>query len=59
MRVPRPALRLWQRLSSTIGQALPPASGWALSTPEAEKPPPMREVLRVAEHGEGWGVPVA
>jgi hypothetical protein len=28
-----------------------------LSTPEAEKPPPQREVLRVAEHGEGWGVP--
>jgi hypothetical protein len=21
-----------------------------------EKPPPLREVLRVAEHGEGWGV---
>jgi len=28
----------------------------ALSTPQAEKPPPLREVLRVAEHGEGWGV---
>jgi hypothetical protein len=28
-----------------------------LSTPEAEKPPPVRESLRVAEHGEGWGVP--
>jgi len=28
-----------------------------LSTPEAEKPPPQREVLRVAEHGLGWGVP--
>jgi hypothetical protein len=29
-----------------------------LSTPETEKPPPPpREVLRVAEHGEGWGVP--
>ncbi len=29
-----------------------------LSTPEAEKPPPpVREVLRVAEHGDGWGVP--
>ena len=27
-----------------------------LSTPEADKPPPPREVLRVAEHGEGWGV---
>jgi hypothetical protein len=28
-----------------------------LSTPEAENPPPMREVLRVAEPGEGWGLP--
>jgi hypothetical protein len=29
-----------------------------LSTPEAEKPPPPgREPLCVAEHGEGWGVP--
>jgi hypothetical protein len=29
-----------------------------LGTPEAEKPPPpAKEVLRVAEHGEGWGVP--
>ena len=29
----------------------------ALTTPAGEKPPPLREVLRVAEHGEGWGVP--
>ena len=29
-----------------------------LSRPEAEKPPPpVREVLRVAGHGDGWGVP--
>ena len=29
-----------------------------LSTPEAAKPPPpARELLRVAEHDEGWGVP--
>jgi hypothetical protein len=29
-----------------------------LSNPEAEKPPPpLREMLRVAEHGDGWGVP--
>jgi hypothetical protein len=29
-----------------------------LSSPEAAKPPPpVREVLRVAEHGEGWGTP--
>jgi len=31
-----------------------------LSTPELEKPPPpVREMLRVAEDGEGWGVPQA
>ena len=29
-----------------------------LSSPEAEKPPPpVPEILRVAEHGDGWGVP--
>jgi hypothetical protein len=29
-----------------------------LSTPEAEKPPPpVPQILRVAEHGDGWGVP--
>jgi hypothetical protein len=29
-----------------------------LSSPEAVKPPPpAREVLRVAEQGDGWGVP--
>jgi hypothetical protein len=28
-----------------------------VSTPAAEKPPPLREVLRVAEHGKGWGAP--
>jgi hypothetical protein len=28
-----------------------------LPLPEQNKPPPPREVLRVAEHGEGWGVP--
>jgi hypothetical protein len=28
-----------------------------LSPPQQEKPPPIREVLRVAERGEGWGVP--
>ena len=29
-----------------------------LSNPEADKPPPpAREVLRVAEHADGWGVP--
>jgi hypothetical protein len=22
-----------------------------------DKPPPVREILRVAEHGESWGVP--
>ncbi len=28
-----------------------------LRTPQAEKPPPERELVRVAEHGDGWGVP--
>jgi hypothetical protein len=29
-----------------------------LSTPEAAKPPPpARELVRFAEHGDGWGVP--
>jgi hypothetical protein len=28
-----------------------------LSTPPQDKPPPVRELLRVAEHGDGWGVP--
>jgi hypothetical protein len=29
-----------------------------LSTPQAEKPPPsVPEILCVAEHGDGWGVP--
>jgi hypothetical protein len=28
-----------------------------LGTPEQDKPPPGREILRVAEQGEGWGVP--
>jgi hypothetical protein len=29
-----------------------------LTTPQAEKPPPpVPEILRVAEHGDGWGVP--
>jgi Transposase zinc-binding domain/Putative transposase len=28
-----------------------------LSPPEQAQPPPAREILRVAEQGEGWGVP--
>ena len=28
-----------------------------LSTAPQDRPPPVRELLRVAEHGEGWGVP--
>jgi hypothetical protein len=28
-----------------------------LSTPQAGNPPPLREVLRVAEQAEGWGLP--
>src|SRR5262245_41105210 len=30
-----------------------------LPLPEQDKPPPAREVLRVAEAGEGWGVPAS
>jgi len=38
-----------------IGQIL---DHLCLSTPEAAKPPPpARELLCVAEHGDGWGVP--
>jgi hypothetical protein len=28
-----------------------------LSPQEQAKPPPVRQILRVAECGEGWGVP--
>jgi hypothetical protein len=28
-----------------------------LGASEQAKPPPVGEILRVAEHGEGWGVP--
>jgi hypothetical protein len=28
-----------------------------LSTPPQDKSPPVWELLRVAEHGEGWGEP--
>jgi hypothetical protein len=28
-----------------------------LSAPQQEKPPAIREIVRVAEHGAGWGVP--
>ena len=28
-----------------------------LRAPERDRPPPAREILRVAERGEGWGVP--
>jgi hypothetical protein len=28
-----------------------------LRSPQQDKPPPAREILRVAEQGEGWGVP--
>ena len=31
-----------------------------LRPPERDRPPPAaREILRVAEHGEGWGVPAS
>jgi hypothetical protein len=28
-----------------------------LDNPVQDMPPPLREILRVAEQGEGWGVP--
>jgi hypothetical protein len=28
-----------------------------LSTAAQDKPPPVREILRVAEQGDSWGVP--
>jgi hypothetical protein len=41
--------------SGAIGRIL---DHLGLGNPEAEKPPPPRcEVLRVAEHGDAWGVP--
>ena len=41
--------------SAAIGKIL---EHLGLSNPEAEKPPPpLREILRVAEHGDGWSVP--
>ncbi len=41
--------------SAAIGKIL---DHLGLTNPEAEKPPPSRhERLRVAEHGDGWGVP--
>jgi hypothetical protein len=30
-----------------------------LSAPPQDKPPPVREIVRVAEHGESWGAPPA
>jgi Transposase zinc-binding domain/Putative transposase len=30
-----------------------------LREPEQSRPPPPREIFRVAEHGEGWGVPAS
>jgi hypothetical protein len=41
--------------SGAIGRIL---DHLGLSTPETAKPPPPpREVIRVAEHADGWGVP--
>ena len=46
------------RASDGTWSALP---GWdallllSLNTPKADRP--IREIVRVAEHGEGWGVP--
>ena len=46
----------WGRLIQVaIGKIL---DHLGLNSPEVAKPPPpAREVLRVAEHGDGWGVP--
>ncbi len=42
--------------SAAIGRIL---DHLGLSNTEAEKPPPpVREMFRVAEHGDGWSVPV-
>jgi hypothetical protein len=30
-----------------------------LYSPQQDKPPPALEILRVAEQGEGWGVPAS
>jgi hypothetical protein len=30
-----------------------------LRSPELDRPPPPRQILRVAELGEGWGVPAS
>ena len=30
-----------------------------LRPPQHDRPPPAREILRVAELGEGWGVPAS
>jgi hypothetical protein len=30
-----------------------------LRSPEMDRPPPPREILRVTEQGEGWGVPAS
>ena len=34
-----------------------PDPGQHSSPQRQEKPPPVLEIARVAEHGEGWGVP--
>ncbi len=41
--------------SAAIGRIL---DHLGLSSPEAEKPPPVREILRVAECADAWGVPL-
>jgi hypothetical protein len=60
---PLVCVRCGQRMSVVAFVTDQVAIGWildhlGLSNPEAEKPPPpVRELLRVAEHGDGWGVP--
>ena len=53
-------LSTWARLLAKVYQVDPLGrilEHLGLSAPEAQKPPPVQEILRVAEHGDGWGVP--
>jgi hypothetical protein len=61
---PLVCLRCGQRMSilafvsdqHSIGRIL---EHLGLRPSEQDKPPPVREIPRVAEHGEGWGVPAS
>ena len=43
--------------AGNLHQAASPTLVAHMGQPHQDKPPPAREILRVAEHGEGWGVP--